>query len=207
MTGTIPRSQIADAHFQFRADGCETATKTIMGPFGDLDQAYWIRPAWDPLFTALGSAALEGSDPGAVQECLTSAGLWDASWQAYTVGDGGSYTGLDGHTYAGGAAISQRMDDFLVTATDRDAENAVKTQWWAGVVVPKIQARGDLLFGGYAVPAPPAAPPTVVQLYPPAQVGGIHNVIELGFVEGMLMVTATDPANSNRVVYAMGAVP
>lgn len=207
MSGTIPRTQIADAHFQFRADGCETATKTIMGPLGDLDQAYWIRPAFDPLFTPMGSIALEGDDPGAVQDILTSAGLWDASWAAYTVGSGGDYLAHDGNHYQGGAAISQRMDDFLATTTDKDAENAVKTQYWVGVIIPKIQARGDLFFGGYAAPPPPAAPPTVVQLYPPAKIGGIHSAIELGFVEGMLMTTAVDPANGNRVVYGMGAVP
>lgn len=209
MPGTISRLSAAlqGAAFTTRADGCETAVNFSEGPFGDVDAAYYIRPQWDPLFTSLGGIALAGNDEAAAKDVVTSGGGWNTGTPTWAqLEAGAAYVAHDGQTYTGAAAVSKRMGDWLVANTTHDCEAATDAAYFQGLILAKVQAQADLVFGAY-IPPPAPVPVTPQSKYPPQVVGTIPSALTLLLAQGTRLTSGLDPGNPNRVLVGAIAVP
>lgn len=204
MSGTIPKSQLAadGYHFCQMPDGTTRAFKMGSTPIGSVQASFAVKWPWDDLYTPLSGFAMEGSDAAEVKEIMVSAGLWDASWQAYEVGSGGDYVSpATGQHFSGQGAISRRLQDYVIAHSTFDCESAVDTQWLHGVILPKLQGWSDLVFGPLVIPP---APPAPANPYPPQAVGQIGNALGLADAENTLL---TGVAQGNRLIIGAVAVP
>lgn len=204
MAGTVPKSQlVADGyHFCLMPDGSTRAFKMGSTPIGSVQASFAVKWSWDELYTALTGFALEGNDAAEVKEILVSAGLWDASWQAYEQGAGGDYVSPPtGQHFSAQAAISQRFIDYVSTHSAHDDEAATDVQWLHGVILPKLQGWADQTYNGLVTPP---APPPPANPFPPQSVGLIGNALGLADAQNTRL---TGVAQGNRLIVGAVAVP
>lgn len=216
MSGNIATPTDADFHEIAMPDGSHRAVWLRQG-LDTIDLWGLARPAWDELWTQVGSVNLAASQSYMIEQMLRKLGdvanggnwvnqVYSPDWlkQPNTLtwiqlNQGGSIVDEDGQTYTGTYAVNELFFDWLErespwqidTATEGAAQ-AIFGAW--------LEIQINALFAGYVPPPAPPPPLTAAQMFPPGQVGAEPTAYAWALQEGtrpQLVLDTSQPSGLN----------